>query len=72
LKVQYHPGGDPNGATIVNLAWSAGLSMYVDNGESPTKRFWWVTVHGVRYYWYETINNSTDVPTWDTQSSGTF
>ena len=72
LKVEYHPGGDRNTTTTVNLSWSSTWQWYVDNGESPTKRFRWVTVRGVRYYWYETINNSTDVPSWDTKSSGTF
>ncbi len=70
LEVKYNPQGDPNLRRPITLAWSAAHG-YVDNAE-PTKKFWWVTVSGVRYYWYQELSDATDPPTWQTKSSGTF
>jgi hypothetical protein len=69
LKVTYtKTNTDPPTVHIVNLAWNAATSQYVDNVENPTKRFYWVIVGSTTYYWYDVKENGN----WRTDSSGTM
>lgn len=71
LKVVYtKTNTDPHTTHTVWLAWDG--TQYVDNNETPTKRFWWVTVDGVTYYWFQRWDASGDAPGWVTHSSGTM
>ncbi len=71
LKVEYtKTNTNPPTTYVVQLAWNG--TEYVDNNEAPTKRFYWVTVAGVTYYWFDRLDASGDAPGWVTDSSGTM
>jgi hypothetical protein len=59
---------DPSTTFQVKLIWDASSGQYADNQQSPTKRFWWIVVDGVTYYWFDRKQGNS----WYTDSSGTI